>query len=136
MAKAALDRMSSGLAVECVDHGVQINSISPSGGVRTAGALAASSMFNGFPEYAEPAETIAEAVLALCEPRDPMITGRVMTSEALLGDLGRPVRALDGGPFLDPLATLDLRDPVPHAAGSAERALLVEGVGRVPEPLE
>jgi citronellol/citronellal dehydrogenase len=135
MAKASLDRMSTGLAIECVDHGVQINSISPSGGVRTAGALAASNMFNGFPEYAEPVETIAEAVLALCEPREPMITGRVMTSGALLADLGRPVRALDGGPYVDPLATVDLRQEE-EVIDLNPTPLLVEGGGRVPEPLE
>ncbi len=127
MAKAALDRMSTGLSIECVDHGVQINSISPSGGVRTAGALAASNMFNGFPEYAEPVETVAEAVLALCEPREPMITGRVMTSGALLSDLHRPVRALDGGPFDDPLATVDLREGALQGADLRARTLLIEG---------
>jgi NAD(P)-dependent dehydrogenase (short-subunit alcohol dehydrogenase family) len=136
MAKAALDRLSTGVAVECVDWGVQVNSISPSGGVRTAGALAASNMFNGYPEYAEPVETIAEAVLALCEPREPMITGRVMTSGALLADLERPVRALDGGPFLDPLVTVDLRDDSRRGGDLARGSLLVEDGGRVPEALE
>jgi len=109
MAKAALDRMSSGLAIECTPLDVRINSLSPSGGVRTPGALAASSMFNGFPELAEAPETMAEAVLALCEPGAHVPTGRVLTSGALLADLGRPVRGLDGGPFDDALALLDLR---------------------------
>ncbi len=110
MAKAALDRMSTGLAIECCDSGVQINSVSPSGGVRTPGALAASEMYNRRPEFAEPPETIAEAVLALCEPRTPMITGRVFTSGSLLADLQREVRALDGGPFADEATTVDLRE--------------------------
>ncbi len=136
MAKAALDRMSTGLSIECTDHGVQVNSVSPSGGVRTAGALAASNMFNGFPEYAEPVETIAEAVLALCEPRDPMITGRVMTSGALLADLGRPVRALDGGPFEDPLVTVDLRERALEGAALRAGALLVEPGSGLSEPSE
>ena len=112
MAKATLDRMSTGLAIECWEHGVRINSISPSGGARTPGALAASKMFNRFPHYAEPLETISEAVLALCEPSEPMITGRVWTSGALLADLGRRVRALDGGPFDDRYAVIDLREPI------------------------
>ena len=116
MAKAALDRMSSGLAIECCEHNVRINSISPSGGARTPGALAASKMFNRYPQYAEPLETISEAVLALCEPTEPMITGRVMTSGSLLADLRRPVRALDGGPFDDRYAVVDLRDPVGDGA--------------------
>jgi NAD(P)-dependent dehydrogenase (short-subunit alcohol dehydrogenase family) len=112
MAKASLDRMSTGLAIECCDYGVRINSISPSGGARTPGALAASKMFNRYPEYAEPLETITEAVLALSEPTEPMITGRVLTSGALLADLGRPVRALDGEKFDDHFAVIDLREPV------------------------
>jgi NAD(P)-dependent dehydrogenase (short-subunit alcohol dehydrogenase family) len=110
MAKAALDRMSSGLAIESCEHNVRINSISPSGGARTPGALAASKMFNRYPHYAEPLETISEAVLALCEPIEPMITGRVLTSGSLLADLRRPVRALDGGPFDDHYAVVDLRE--------------------------
>ena len=114
MAKAALDRMSAGLAIECWEQGVRINSISPSGGARTPGALAASKMFNRYPQYAEPLETISEAVLALCEPLEPIITGRVLTSGALLADLKRPVCALDGGRFDDHYAVIDLRD---HAGG-------------------
>jgi NAD(P)-dependent dehydrogenase (short-subunit alcohol dehydrogenase family) len=110
MAKAALDRMSSGLSVECWQHNIRVNSISPSGGARTPGALAASKMFNRYPHYAEPLETMCEAVLALCEPLEPMITGRVLTSGALLADLRRPVRGLDGGPFDDHYAVIDLRD--------------------------
>jgi NAD(P)-dependent dehydrogenase (short-subunit alcohol dehydrogenase family) len=116
MAKAALDRMSAGLAIECWEQGVRVNSISPSGGARTPGALAASKMFNRYPQYAEPLETMSEAVLALCEPLEPMITGRVLTSGALLADLQRPVRGLDGGPFDDHYAVIDLRD---HAGGGA-----------------
>lgn len=112
MAKAALDRMSTGLAIESCEHNVRINSISPSGGARTPGALAASKMFNRYPHYAEPLETISEAVLALCEPLEPMITGRVLTSGSLLADLRRPVRALDGGPFDDHYAVVDLREPL------------------------
>jgi hypothetical protein len=39
-----------------------------------------------------------------------MITGRVLTSGSLLADLRRPVRGLDGGPFDDHYAVIDLRD--------------------------
>ncbi len=123
MAKAALNRMSTGLAIECCEHGVQINSLSPSGGVRTPGALAASGMFNRFPEFAEPQETMAEAVLALCEPRTPMITGRVLTSGALLADLGREVRGLDGGQFTDDHAVIDLREPTPTQVDASPETL-------------
>ena len=121
MAKAALDRMSSGLSIECWEDNIRVNSISPSGGARTPGALAASKMFNRYPHYAEPLETISEAVLALCEPLEPMITGRVLTSGALLADLRRPVRALDGGPFDDHYAVIDLRD-FGEAVARAERS--------------
>jgi NAD(P)-dependent dehydrogenase (short-subunit alcohol dehydrogenase family) len=130
MAKAALDRMSSGLAIECVQYGVRINSISPSGGVRTPGALAASSMLNRFPHYGEPPETMAEAVLALCENRMPMITGCILTSGALLADLSRPVRALNGGPFTDPLEPIDLRDRTSSPAALADAAPTLVEPGR------
>ena len=120
MAKAALDRMSTGLSIECWERGVQINSLSPSGGVRTPGALAASEMYNRFPQFAEPPETMAEAVLALSEQRTPMITGRVFTSGSLLADLRREVRGLDGRPFTDEATTIDLRDAA--QLGGAERS--------------
>ena len=117
MAKAALDRMSTGWAIETWQAGVRINSLSPSGGVRTPGALAMTPMLDQHPENGEPAEVMAEAVLALCEPLEPMITGRVLTSGALLADLERTVRGLDGGEFVDPHASIDLRDPIDLDAG-------------------
>ena len=45
---------------------------------------------------AEPVECMAEAALALCEPADPMITGRILYSKPFLEELGRGVRTLDG----------------------------------------
>jgi hypothetical protein len=41
-------------------------------------------------------ENVAEAALALCEPRDPPITGRVLRTLPFLAELGREVRTLDG----------------------------------------
>ncbi len=76
-------------------------------------------MYNRFPEFAEPPETMAEAVLALCEPRTPQITGRVLTSGSLLADLQREVRGLAGGPFTDEATMIDLRDDTPAAPGEA-----------------
>jgi hypothetical protein len=85
-------------------------------------------MFNGFPEYAEPPETLAEAALALCELTDPLLTGQVLTTGALLADLGRSVCALDGGTFSDPFAVLDLRDQEPAQPGEPSTvATRVEG---------
>ena len=116
MAKALMDRMSTGWAVETWRHGVRINSLSPSGGVRTPGAIAMTPMLDRHPENGEATEVMAEAVLALCEPLEPIITGRVLTSGALLCDLDRPVRGLDGGPFVDPYADIDLRPQIDLAA--------------------
>jgi hypothetical protein len=52
-------------------------------------------------ESAEPVEWLAEATLALCEPRDAPITGRVLFSKPLLDELGRVPRTLDGARRLD-----------------------------------
>jgi hypothetical protein len=63
---------------------------------------------------------MAEAVLALCEPRTPQISGRVLTSGSLLADLRREVRSLTGGPFHDPATMIDLRDGAPALAPRAQ----------------
>jgi hypothetical protein len=67
--------------------------------VLTPGVLALGVVPEAFRESAEPVECMAEAALALCERRDPRISGRVLYSRPLLEELGREVRGLDGGPF-------------------------------------
>ncbi|RIL05146.1 MAG: short-chain dehydrogenase [Proteobacteria bacterium] len=95
--KAALDRLSTGLAGELCAHAIAVNSLSPVAAVLTPGVLALGVVPEAFRASAEPIEWIAEAALALCEPRTPRITGRVLYSKPLLDELGRAPRALDGG---------------------------------------
>ena len=86
-AKAALDRMSTGLAIETCQQGVRINSISPSGGARTPGALAASQMFNRYPHNAEQLEKQipreSQTVAALVRNRNRLINHYRKRTEAV-----------------------------------------------------
>lgn len=94
--KAALDRISTGLAGEFHAHGVAVNSLSPVAAVMTPGVEALGVVPEEFRASAEPVENLAEATLALCEARELSITGRVLYSRPLLDELGRAVRTLDG----------------------------------------
>lgn len=98
--KAALDRISTGLAAELWHHGIFVNSLAPVAAVMTPGVEALGVVPLEYRESAEPVEAMAEATLALCEPRDPPITGRVAASLPLLTELGRPIRSLDGRSIL------------------------------------
>jgi NAD(P)-dependent dehydrogenase (short-subunit alcohol dehydrogenase family) len=99
--KAALDRVSTGLAGELFEHGIFVNSLSPVAAVLTPGVLALGVVPDAWRENAEPVELLAEATLALCEPRDPPITGRVLFSKPFLAELGRAARTLDGERFVE-----------------------------------
>jgi citronellol/citronellal dehydrogenase len=95
MTKAALDRMSTGLAAEMYDAGVTVNSLAPVAAVLTPGVEALGVVPEDFRRTAEPVEAMAEAALALCSPGAP--TGRVAYSLEYLAEIGRVPRALDGG---------------------------------------
>lgn len=99
--KSALDRISTGLAAELFDAGITVNSLSPVAAVMTPGVEALGVVPEEFRRTAEPVEHLAEATLALCEPRDEPVTGRVLFSGPLLEELGRPVRTLDGRALLE-----------------------------------
>ena len=98
--KAALDRISTGLAAELHASGVAVNALSPIAAVLTPGAQAHDVVPEEFLRTAEPIELMAEATLALCEPSDPMLTGRVAYTKPLLEELGRRVKTLDGAGWL------------------------------------
>lgn len=94
--KAALNRLTVGLAAELYDEGIAVNALAPVAAVITPGVEAL-----GVTEWIdesmrEPVEAMAEAALALsaCDPRT--MTGRIAYSKTLLAELGRPVRTLDG----------------------------------------
>lgn len=96
--KAALERMSSGLAAEVHRHGITVNVVSPVAAVATPGVVALGLM-PGEDTHVEPVEQMAEAALALATADPATLTGWIGTSHDLLAELGRVVHGLDGGAF-------------------------------------
>jgi citronellol/citronellal dehydrogenase len=99
LCKAALDRMSIGMAAELGKDGIAVNALAPWDNVATPGAGA----HDLTADYrVEPVEHMAEAALQLCAGARHALTGRVTYSQPLLAELGVVTRALDGGVFTPP----------------------------------
>jgi NAD(P)-dependent dehydrogenase (short-subunit alcohol dehydrogenase family) len=81
--KAALERMSTGLAAEVHRAGIAVNVVAPVAAVATPGVVAMGLM-PGDDTHVEPVEQMAEAVLALATGDPAVLTGRVVTSAAIL----------------------------------------------------
>jgi len=91
--KAMLDRLTTGAAMELHPSRIAVNTLAPEAAVRTENADAIVTL----PEsVVEPAETMAEAALALCTGDPVVMTGRIAYSLSLLVELQRPVHTLDG----------------------------------------
>jgi NAD(P)-dependent dehydrogenase (short-subunit alcohol dehydrogenase family) len=86
MCKAAIDRLTTGLAAEVEGSGVHVNALGTSGLVMTPG-VAVVSPHQPENTPVEPDDAMAEAALALCGPEAG--TGRIVYSMDLLG---RPFR--------------------------------------------
>lgn len=98
--KAALNRITSGLAGDLYGTGIRVNAVGPRVAVLSEGAAEniGDLLDSG---YFEPTETIVEAAAALCAaPAD--MTGRVVISGDLIEELGLQVRALDGTEYSHP----------------------------------
>lgn len=95
MTKAALDRFSTGLAAEVDGEGISVNSLYPVAAVRTPGTEALG-LLPDDPALVEPLEVTVEAALALCTCEPGSISGRVVSTRDILGELGRKPRTLDG----------------------------------------
>lgn len=91
--KAALNRMTVGIASECEGQGIAVNTLSPQAAIATP-ALVAGGWIDEV--FFEPLETMAEAALALCTAEPTVLTGRVAYSLQLLLELERPVLDLSG----------------------------------------
>src|SRR5262245_23841875 len=88
--KAALERLTVGLAAEVYADGIAVNTIAPVAAVATPGAEAlVGRLLAEHPELVEPVEWLAEAVvvLATCDPKT--CTGRVLYSGPFLDEVGR-----------------------------------------------
>jgi NAD(P)-dependent dehydrogenase (short-subunit alcohol dehydrogenase family) len=90
--KAALERITTGLAAELHGDGIAVNSLAPVAAVRTPGAEAhIGDVMDARPDIVEPVAVIAEAalVLATCDPA--ALTGRIVYSQPFLAELGRDI---------------------------------------------
>lgn len=95
--KAALNRVTNGLAAEVFGTGVRVNSIEPRAAVMSEGAKALVGATIR-PDQIESMEEMVEATIALCDcPAE--YTGRIAVSLDLLEEFGVEVRDLDGGPW-------------------------------------
>jgi len=85
--KAALERLTQGLAQEVYQNGITVAAVAPSLAVATPN-LVSSGIISPDSPYAEPAELMARAVLLLTtEPLDK-VTGRVTYSQQILQEFG------------------------------------------------
>lgn len=92
--KAALNRMTNGLALELHGRGIRVNTIEPRAAVLTEGAdeLVGAKLR---PDQIESMEEMVEAVVALCDC-PPDVTGQVLVSLDLVARWGLTVHGLDG----------------------------------------
>ena len=94
--KAALNRITNGLAAELDGTGIRVNTVEPRAAVRTEGADAL--LGTSVPDDKfEDLEKMVEAVVALCDC-PPDVTGQTMVSLDLIAAWGLSVHALDGTP--------------------------------------
>jgi citronellol/citronellal dehydrogenase len=87
MCKAALERLSTGLAAELYADNIAANALSPSQVVPTPGTLFHHITTADNPD-SEPPSVMAEAALQLCHRAPRSLTGRVTYSQDLLAELG------------------------------------------------
>jgi NAD(P)-dependent dehydrogenase (short-subunit alcohol dehydrogenase family) len=90
MCKAAIERLSTGLAAEVYEAGIAVNALSPSQVVPTPGTL-----FHGLTREddpnAEPPSVMAAAARLLCGEDGSFITGRIAFSQDLLNEMKVPI---------------------------------------------
>jgi NAD(P)-dependent dehydrogenase (short-subunit alcohol dehydrogenase family) len=94
--KAALNRITFGLATEAAGSGVRINTVEPRAAVMSEGATALIGE-TVRDDQIESMEEMVEAIIALCDC-PPELTGRTCVSLDLIDELSLTVHALDGAP--------------------------------------
>jgi citronellol/citronellal dehydrogenase len=97
--KAALNRITNGLAAEVHGSGIRVNTVEPRAAVLSEGAAA---LVGGTlrPDQIESMEQMVEGTVALCDCPESL-TGRVTVSLDLIDELGLTVHNLDGTPRED-----------------------------------
>lgn len=111
--KAALHRMTQGLAAELVDHGIAVNAVGPSTAIRTPGADAL--IPQGYPT--EDVEYLAQTVLEMCHRPASERTGLVAYSMHYPHHHGLTVRTLDGTGTMPDAAIPETAHPDTSATG-------------------
>ncbi len=96
LTKAALDRMTTGLAAELFGDGIAVNALAPVAAVLTPGVEALGMVPRDVPDLIEPVELMAEAAVALASGDPATLTGRVVYTRPFLDEIGREPRRLDG----------------------------------------
>ena len=92
--KAALNRITNGLAGELDGTGIRVNTVEPRAAVLSEGAaVLVGDVLR--PEQLESMEEMVEAVVALCDC-PPEVTGRITVSLDLIEEWGLAVHELDG----------------------------------------
>lgn len=96
--KAALNRLTAGMAAEFQGSGVAVNALAPFSVVWTPGAdFVGTGQYSDMPGWKEePAEAMAEAALALCSGDAAVVTGLIVYSTEYLDKIGRKIYTLDG----------------------------------------
>ena len=97
MCKAALERVSLGMAAELHSSNIAVNTLAPWDNVPTPGA-GNHDLVEDFKIERE--EVIAQAALELCAGDPQRLTGRVAYSQPLLAEMSVVARNLNGGPLL------------------------------------
>jgi citronellol/citronellal dehydrogenase len=87
MAKAAIDRFTSGLALEEQRHGIAVNAVYP-GFVITPGVLAHGLLSDENRSKAQPPEVTADAVAYFARANAQETTGKIEQADLLLASLG------------------------------------------------
>lgn len=92
--KAALERLSSGWAIEASKYNIAVNSLAPVAVVLSEGAKALGTFTSE--DHVEPVEAMAEAALQLCSRPANVNSGNTVKSLPYLDSIGVAVRGLDG----------------------------------------
>lgn len=95
--KAALERLTQGLAMEVYQHGISVTCVAPSQVVPTPGTVFHNLVTGMDDPRGEPPELMAQAVLLLASEPWDQITGRVTYSQQILQEFGRMTEAKGRG---------------------------------------
>ena len=88
MAKAAIERFTTGLATEMYEHNISVNALSPELVVATPGQMFGRKYTQEMLDASEPVEMMAEAALALVSGDPRELTGGIRYSKEVCEELG------------------------------------------------